>query len=182
MKEIEKGKGSSKSKNNEIIKEFGKIKWYSKSKNYGFISNDEGIDVFFRIENITKSLDEIDKEIENIVPETGDIVKYIQYTHRGQERAKKIIIKQRVKSDFICPHCNETTKPKIVFDQNGKDERVGQEFEGKVPMYTVCPNCFNILEKYETQYEEFSNYNRAAMLLLILLILGVFVRLYLFGR
>lgn len=164
------------------MKETGKIKWFSKSKNYGFIANDEGQDIFFRIENITKSLDKIDQESKKVVPKTGDIVEYLKYFYKGQNRAKKIVIKQRVTSDFVCPHCNEITKPKIVFEQNGKEEKIGKEFEGKVPMYTICPNCFNILKKYETAYEEFSSYNRAAMLLLVLLIMGVFVRLYLFGR
>lgn len=169
------------------MKEIGTIKWFSKSKNYGFITGEDGQDLFFRIENITKSLDDLDKESKQVIPKTGDIVEYVRYIHRGklnkgQNRAKKVVIKQRVSSDFVCPHCNEVTKPKIVFDQNDKQLGMGKEFEEKVPMYTICPNCFNILEKYETEYESFSSYNRAAMLLLILLIIGVFVRLYLFGR
>ncbi len=163
------------------MRDNGVIKWFSKSKSYGFITNKDGKDVFFRIENVSRSNDSIDKGEKEVIPKPKDFVEYTEYKLKGQLRAKKIVVKQRSNSDFICPHCFESVRPKVIYDSNSNVSKtvIGEEFKEKKPMHTVCPNCFNILEEYETKYEEFSSYNRAALLLLILLIVTIFVKFYL---
>jgi len=162
------------------MRKSGIVKWFSNTKDYGFISNDEGKDVFFRKENISRSTDKLDKDKEDIIPKPNDYVEYTEYNHKGQLRAKKIVLKQRSKSDFICPHCKQSIKPKIVYESNPNtmNQSIGEEFKEKKPMHTICPNCFSILEEYETKYEELSIYNRAAVLLLILLIITIFAKFY----
>lgn len=156
----------------------GVIKWYSSEKDYGFITNENNEDVFFKKENISSSKDTIDKEKtkEDIFPEIGDKVSYIEFEVKGQKRSKKIIINERKNSVYICPYCKEEAKPKIIFEQNEKIYKVGDEFEEKKPMYTICSNCLKVLNEYNTKYDKFSNYNRAAVLLLILVIIFIFVK------
>lgn len=158
----------------------GKIKWYSVNKKFGFITNDKSNDVFFKLENIQKSIDSLDekKEREELIPEIGDSVEYTEYENKNQLKAKKITIKQRKHSVFICPHCNEKIKPKIVFENDFRDNNIGNEFEKSHPMYTICPNCFEKLDEYNTIYEDFSNHNRAALLLLILVVVSLFLKLF----
>lgn len=162
------------------MRDIGTIKWFSKTKSYGFISNKDGADVFFRIENVSRSTDKLDKNENELIPKTKDYVEYTEYSHKGQLRAKKIVLRQRSKSDFLCPHCNESIKPKVVYENNTnvRTKKLGDNFKELKPMHTVCPNCFSIIEEYETKYEEFSSYNRAAVLLLILLISTIFVKFY----
>lgn len=162
------------------MKEQGNIKWFSKTNNYGYITNKNGDDIYFRLENISSSKDELDKEKEkeDVIPENGDLVSFIQYEVKGSLRAKKIVIEQRSRSQFVCPHCGEHVKPKIVFEQNDINPEVGQEFQQKKPMHTICPNCFSILEEYETRSDRLSIYNKSAILLLIIATLSMFVKLY----
>lgn len=158
----------------------GKVKWFSTKNKYGFITDKEGNDVYFQLENITSSRDELDKDKKKgtILPENGDMVEYTAYSIEGAKRAKKIAIVQRMKSTFICPSCSEKVKPKIVFDNNEKNQKVGKEFEKKQPMHTVCPNCYVVLGEYETSGDKLSIYNRSAMLALILLIIYIFVEMF----
>lgn len=163
------------------MKEKGHIKWFSKNNNYGFITSPSGKDIYFKLENIQGSRDELDKEKnkKSIIPENGDFVEYVYYEVDGASRAKKIMITQRSKSIFICPSCNENIKPKIVFERNDMEQEIGQEFQQRKPMHTICPNCFTILEEYETSSDKLSIYNRSAILLLILLVLFVFIKIFL---
>lgn len=159
----------------------GTIKWFSTINNYGFITNQKGEDVYFKLENITSSKDELDKDKpkSKIIPENGDKVEYTEYTVKGNLRAKKVVINQRSKSQFLCPHCHETIKPKIIFDNSDLEQPLGKEFQQKKPMHTICPNCFAKLEEYETSSDRLSIYNRSAILLLILLVMFIFGKMFL---
>ena len=163
------------------MKSTGKIKWYSKSKKFGFISSeeDETENIFFRVENLKKSLDLLDKEESKITPENGDVVEFDKYIYNDQKRAKNIVIKQRSSISFVCPSCKEVIVPKIIMNQNHKrkEKKIGVELEEDVPVKKVCPNCYYLIEEFKTTYDNLNKYNKYAGVILILLITYIFHRI-----
>ena len=146
----------------------GKIKWYSSVKEYGFLTDEEGTDIYFKKESIYKSNDKIDikKETEYLIPKNGDLIKFkLIKTKKGQLLGTKIIITQRRNPEFLCPNCDMISKRKII---NEKEETKGQI------LYTVCENCYYKLEEFKTINSDITRHNRAASLILILIVIAIF--------
>lgn len=118
----------------------GIVKWYSKSSNYGFITNDN-IDYYFN-----------GNDLENIILEKGDEVIFDKSGNEKKFKAKNIkLVKKHIKSSdsVCCPNC----KNKIIPDLRTKtiENKYIKSIKTVVIGY-YCPSC-----DYSIKVEEENN-------------------------
>lgn len=110
-----------------------KVKWFSKEKGYGFITDKENNDLYFGVQDI----------IGPDLPEHGDIVEYESYIGREDKTcAKDIKIVTRKFPEFKkipCGSCGIDVEPKLW-------HYGGSDFTNVQTQY-LCPHCGNSLLK-----------------------------------
>jgi len=110
-----------------------KVKWFSKEKGYGFITDKEDNDLYFGVQDVVGA----------DLPEYGDIVEYESYMGReNKPSAKNIKIITKKFPDFkkiSCTSCGIDVEPKLW-------HYGGSDFTNIQTQY-LCPHCGNSLLK-----------------------------------
>lgn len=113
------------SENNKISN--GQVKWFSEDRGYGYITNNENVDLYFGVKDI------IGAEL----PENGDKVQFVEYIGKeGSLAAKEINIvekKNPALKQVKCNNCQRNVEPKPWY-YGGSDYTV-------VNVDLLCPFC-----------------------------------------
>ena len=110
---------------------YGKVKWFSLEKGYGFITSNDGSDYYFNVQSINGSL----------LPNNGDIVEFESKQNEKGYKAIKINIIERVKKEeqqddrIHCPNCGKKIVPRII------------TYKGE-PEKSVCPYCAATVKEF----------------------------------
>ncbi len=99
----------------------GKVKWFSKEKGYGFISDEQDQDFYFSVNNVKGQE----------LPTIGTTVSFYPHQNEKGHRAKSVNIQQLsndTNSYATCSGCKKKMIPRIVFS------------EGRID-HSICPFC-----------------------------------------
>lgn len=112
----------------------GKVKWFSKDKGYGFITDGNDKDYYFSIKDV------IGQEIPTI---RSSVSFYSKHNEKGYQ-ATSIRIQQEldknINSYVSCLRCNKKMVPRIVFAHG-------------CPHHSVCPFCANTYKKFMSPWK-----------------------------
>src|SRR5262249_44786543 len=123
------------------------VKWFSKEKGYGFITDEKNQDFYFFIKDVKGQ----------ILPTIGSVVSFYPYQNEKGWSARSVTIKQLADETDLhvkCAKCKKKMIPRIIFERGG-------------PHHSICPFC-------ASQYKDFiSSWKKVLFFFLDILAAGL---------
>lgn len=120
----------------------GLVKWFSSDRGYGYITNNENVDLYFGVKDV----------IGADLPENGDKVSYTEYIGKESSvAAKNINILERKNpalKQVVCEHCKREVEPKPWY-YGGSDYT-------SVTVELLCPFCGHKIVKTGGGFNNFA--------------------------